>query len=484
MVPYLYTRVQCCGSHGDLASKYDITDFLEVADILQEATSLGLPEPHSEGSISACAVPKFPPHSRLWSQSPGCPNKAFVQDSAQWLFSINLSLVNLAMLVILPIGGTIADACGRKPVLLAYSCAALLACIVYTLDSKLFDVWGDAPLLISGMILAAARSPMVSVIVGAVSDLLGHNAFEKRNAFALIIAFCQIGVFICMTGSFFVLKFHLENYFLLWLVSSLWSLGTVIYVWCIIPETLPKELQTGFEWHMTNPIQTQLNAFGLVMQDMSLMMLMAYNFLSNVSFAGIITTSSFYMLMLGFTQEGLILPIMCGTIITMLSSIAVSRCGNSMGIANGIIIASILSIGYYIVAGPVSIEVGKVGLYIANGLGGAGFAFFVPSAEAIISSRVAAADQAKCQSTLSFASSIGGIIGPIVWSRFLFDATAKGMAMATPFIAGAMVNTVCWAIAMTMRSHLDADNLQASTKLLHSAGTKSEDSAQTFYGSA
>merc|ERR1719215_2341211 len=93
--------------------------------------------------IEACHVPAFPRDNSHWSMSPQCPNKAFVQQTAQGIMATMKPLQKLFCFLVLPVGGALADAIGRTPVLGLYVGGLLVACLLSAADAHAGGVWGN-----------------------------------------------------------------------------------------------------------------------------------------------------------------------------------------------------------------------------------------------------------------------------------------------------------------------------------------------------
>jgi len=448
-VPYIYSRVQCCGPHGDLHSKYDIKKPSRVRAVLKEAASLGLSVPLVNKRIRACAVPEFPPHSKMWSQSPGCVNAAFVYDTSQRILGINLPLQKVLLILVLPVGGTIADACGRQPVLLAYGAMCLLASITFMLDTRLCHVWGDVMIMFAATFLCPCWEPKDAVMVGSVLDLVGDRAAERNSALSLLWACSQVGSVVTALILFFILRLHLSSYFPLWLAYSCLALFIVAFTKLVVPETLPEELRSGIRLHMFNPLQSQFHALSLMFHDKTLIMLMVVGFLMYVHVSGTMTMAFSYLMQHGFSQEEAALPTLLSGGIQILS--ASLRARYEAGVMNCFIAANVAWFLGYSALGLLVPCIGRAAGYIAFACFGVGWSLYFPSAQAIVSAHMGEEDQAKCQSAVVCIGNVGAIIGPIIWSSCIYDATATGFAEMTPMIASMAVAVVCTALAVAIK---------------------------------
>ena len=102
-MPYLYTRVRCCGTTGaTLDPKYDQITLASNGSI--------------EAVLSGCAVAAQDVQSPEWSHSPACVNFAYVRNNAQEVRGVYGPLITVLKVAILPMAGFFADVYGRKKV--------------------------------------------------------------------------------------------------------------------------------------------------------------------------------------------------------------------------------------------------------------------------------------------------------------------------------------------------------------------------------
>jgi len=430
--PYVYTRVQCCGLHGDLDGKYDIQDAVMIGVMQKEAAAHGLSVPLVKDRLPACAIPKFPAHSSMWSQSPGCVNAAYVRDRGQRIMSINGPVQSACLLLILPVGGAIADACGRRPLLLLYSVLCTLGCIIYMLDAKFSHLWGDVFIILAGVSICPVSEPKDSVVLGAIVDNIGDNIAAKKSALSLLFACCQGGVLIGMIVAVVLLRLHTTNYFLPWLCYSVVGALIVVFTCLFIPETLPKDKQTGLKLHMFNPLQTHYNAFRIMFEDRILVLALVNSLMGQCLLSGLMSILFAYLMNQGFSQAGSILPGLCLNFFGIISSAFLSRYQHLFSAMNRLVFGSCLGVAGFFVIGPASVRFGHLAIFVGCCIFGIGSAFSTPAAQTIISNLAGEENQAKCQSALQSAGKVGSIIGPIIWGRFLFDATAVGLAATLP----------------------------------------------------
>ncbi|CAK0801718.1 unnamed protein product [Prorocentrum cordatum] len=450
-LPYLYTRVRCCGAGPGatpLGEQYDVRADLEVRAIREEAAAQGLAI-EGGASIAACAVPAFPASSRQWSLSPFCGNRAFVEDRAQRVVGINGPLQKLAGLAVLPVGGAVADAVGRRPVLIAYAVVLMAACFLYALDAAVQSSYGDVGLYLAGALLCVSWDPKDNVVNGAVSDMVSGEA-DRGRAFAFIVALNSVGMVVGFMASFFCLRMHLENYLLPWLFFACIGMGIFGFLALGMPETYPAHLRSPVTTSMLNPLSSHLRNFSLISRDRVLVGLTALHFLLMFHFVGFITQGFSYLLLMGFSMEEAVLPGVVGSMAQVAWSFVVMFALPRLGVRTCYISGHAMFAVAYLFWGPYTVMIGRSGPYIGNVAQGAAFALIIPSMQAIISQRVEKDNQSKSFSAVSAVSTVGCMLGMAFYSGVLFSGTATGMMRALPAIVSACLALACTVLAAVL----------------------------------
>mmetsp|Transcript_116493 Transcript_116493/g.324646 ORF Transcript_116493/g.324646 Transcript_116493/m.324646 type:complete len:561 (+) Transcript_116493:52-1734(+) len=441
-LPYLYTRVQCCISDEGKAlphldSHYAITAPEKVALVKGAADALGLRVRFQDSTIPACAVPAFPSAHKLWSLSPSCTNRAFVEDEAQRTVALNTPLQKMAGLLVLPVGGALSDSWGRRPVLMLYASCCALACAVFTLDTRWHSTWGDLPVYAAGMLLCVSWEPKDAVLTGAIADLLGEGEADKSRTFALLAALSAVGTVAGFFIAYVCVRVHLESYTLPWLGFTLVSLCIMMLLYKAVPETLPKALRRPVTGEMLNPLHVHLRSLQHLARDRILVTMAAVVFLWYVHFIGFITTVFSYLCMIGFSMEEAVLPGAVGNIVQGVLAAFLMPLLPCIGIWNAFVIGNALFALAYLLWGPFTVLVGHVGPYVASIAQSFAFALWTPALQTIISQRAGSDNQGKCQGAISAVATVGAIVGTPLYSGVVFDGTAHGMDQARPALLSA-----------------------------------------------
>lgn len=459
--PFIYTRVQCCGDHGPLPSKYDITDARRMSEIRAHARLEGLPLPRIQTDaagrerILGCDLPHFQPKNRMWSKSPGCVSGSYVQNQAQNFIGINTPLQKAACLVALPVGGKIADEVGRRPVLFVYAIMCFVSCAIYVADTKLFAIWGNIPAFVAGMLICPCWEPKDTVMTGSVVDLVGANVENRSRALSVQYVFYKCGCFCGYAFAFYCLGQHLTSYFRPFVVFTILAGIIAVYIMTSVPETLPAELKKPLELHMFSPLQVMREAFRLIARDWMLITLLVTGFLFYIHMVGFVTLVFSYLIGMGFTPQEAMLPGVFGIWAQMISAGLVAKFGPDIGTYNLQILSHVFFAIGYVLFGPLIDTCGHIGPYFAWSCFGVGWSLFFPSAQTIISQRVEEEHQAKCQACFAVVLNLGAIFGPPIWSYCIYDATATGIAKAKPAITSLVLSVICICLATYMRARSD-----------------------------
>lgn len=453
-LPYLYTRVRCCDeATNGLGSHYDVTSPTLVARIIDEAKALGLPVPEvlpDTHAIAACEVPKFSRHSELWALSSHCTNKAFVQDSAQRVIGIATALQKVLCLLVMPMGGAIADAYGRRPVLFLYTVWCFLGCCILLFDASVAGAWGSVPVILGALLFIGQWDPKDAVIGGAVADVVGSHEGNKVRAYGYMFCFNTFGAMAGTIVAFLCLRLHVDNYTVPWLIFTLFSAGVIGVLLLFVPETLPRSFRRP-QKSLMNPFVSFMQAVRLVSQDRVLIGMGICIFLFYVYYVGFLFTFTSYLLTVGFNFEEILLPRMVGFACEILVSTVVVPLLPQVRLWTVAIVAHFLFFVSYLLWGPWIILVGHSGAYLGQIVGSCAMPLLIPVGQTLVSQRVAKEHQSQCQAALLTCGTLGMVFGAPTYSRILFDGTARGMWKATPAFVSAFLAFLCgvmtWAVA-------------------------------------
>jgi len=449
--------VHCCGrTDVELGGHYDIREEASVEAIRREARLLGLAVPLGAGpgggaAIGSCDVPSFPAGSKQWSLSPLCTNRAFVEDQAQRLAGMNGSFQKIVGLVVLPVGGAIADALGRKPVLAVYALVLSLACVFYAMDAASQGSLGTLGLLLAGALLCVSWDPKENCLNAAVVDVFDNQA-DRGRAFACLGGLNSAGQVLGSVATYFCMRQRLENYTVPWLMFAAVGFGVFLLIVLALPETFPAELRKPVTGSMLNPLKSQWQALSLLAQDRVLAGLAGLHFLVMFHFVGFIVLSFSYLLLNGFSMDQALLPGMLGSVAQVLWTGAAVVMLPRLGLWSCYIAGHALFAVAYMFWGPYTVLVGPAGPYLGQVVQSAAWALLGPAMNAIVSERTQSDNQGKCFSAISTMGTLGIMLGVPFYSGALFDGTATGLQLALPCLVSAGVAVLSAALASVLRA--------------------------------
>lgn len=444
-LPYLYSRVSCCQHGNTLGPQYDVTSPEHVAAI-QEVTG------STDARIAACEVPPLSPGSHYWSLSSSCSNRAFVQDSAQGMMALLKPMQKLLGLAVLPIGGTVADAAGRRPVLILYCVALLLAACLSMLDSIWHAAWGDWAVFVACGLFCFSYQPKESICVAAVADLIGQHEGTKAQAFLLVRIVCGLVLLLCTAASYFALQLHLVSYWLPWLVCSCVAAFALLMVWAM-PEPLPKHWKRQLSFGDLDPVHTQLYALRLLGRDRILIELCVVSFLFWAYLLGFMTTKTSFLISMGFDMQDTILPDLFGGVCTPLLMAAAVRVMPLLGVWRAHILGHASFALAFFFYGPFTLALGSryfLGPFVAALFETCAKTLLLASVPTMLSQRVEGEHQGKCQAAALSVGTAGAVVGVPVYNHILFRATAEGLWRVAPAMSSMLLASFCVVLAAHM----------------------------------
>lgn len=459
--PYLYTRVQCCGSLGPLPHRFDITDLDEITAIQTEASDLHMgtlhveQDAHGNRFIPACSVPSFPSSSTLWSKSAKCVSTAYVRERSQRVIGITNPLQTVATLLVLPVGGVVADRFGRKPVLYVYAVMCILACLLFVFDAKYIGNVSNAFVFMGIMLICPCWEPKETVLTGAISDILGLGSPDLGRAMALLQGFFAGGWLSGFVITFIVLGYHLESYFIPWVFFTAVAVCILIILNLTVSETLPQKLRRNIGWSDFNPITAQMNSLSVIWHDRLLVILMLNGAVVYVHYVGFITLEMSLLTSMGFSLRGAMLPKFTEVPVQLACCLWLSQYSSKIGAKNLYVIGNFMFVLAYLFYGPLVLVLGHASPYIANAFFGIALGCFSPAVSTIIAKRVGDANQVKCLAGVSWTFKIGCAVGPPVWNFVIYDAMASGWAFTRPAFVSLIVSLATTGVAFYLRAKED-----------------------------
>lgn len=148
-------------------------------------------------------------------------------------------------------------------------------------------------------------------------------------------------------------------------------------------------------------------------------------------------TAFSFLMLVGFDTGEAVLPATLGTCCQVLFSGVMISVMPKLGVYNAFILGHVFFTLSFAFWGYFTIYLGEEGLghwspYVANILQSFGFTTVFPAFQTIVSQRVEEYNQSKCNAAFLCIGTAGAILGTPLYSDYLFDGTAVGMAKAFP----------------------------------------------------
>lgn len=331
-----------------------------------------------------------------------------------------------------PILGALSDRFGRRPVVLASNFG--LAC-----DYVLMALAPSLPWLFLGRLLSGATAASVSTAFAYLADI---TAPEKRaEVFGKVGAAFGAGFVVgpAVGGLLGEIDLHLP----FWVAAGL-SVANTLYGFFVLPESLPKERRSAFQWRRANPV----GALTLLRSRAGLLGLASVNFLAQLAAT---VLPSVYVLFAaqryGWSalQIGLSLAFVgVASIVTRLFVVGpvVARLGEHRAILIGYSAGIVGFLCLALVPSGVVAMIGIIPLAL--------WAIAEPAMQGSMSRLVGADEQGRLQGANASVQSIAQLIGPFLFTMtfaFFIGASAPLALPGAPFLLAAALLLAAMAAA-------------------------------------
>ena len=331
-----------------------------------------------------------------------------------------------------PILGALSDRFGRRPVVLASNFG--LAC-----DYVLMALAPSLPWLFLGRLLSGATAASVSTAFAYLADI---TAPEKRaEVFGKVGAAFGAGFVVgpAVGGLLGEIDLHLP----FWVAAGL-SVANTLYGFFVLPESLPKERRSAFQWRRANPV----GALTLLRSRAGLLGLASVNFLAQLAAT---VLPSVYVLFAaqryGWSalQIGLSLAFVgIASIVTRLFVVGpvVTRVGEHRAILIGYSAGIVGFLCLALVPSGVVAMIGIIPLAL--------WAIAEPAMQGSMSRLVGAEEQGRLQGANASVQSIAQLIGPFLFTMtfaFFIGASAPMALPGAPFLLAAALLLAAMAAA-------------------------------------
>ncbi len=327
-----------------------------------------------------------------------------------------------------PVLGALSDRVGRRPVVLASNLGLGLDYILMAMAPTLG--W-----LFVGRLISGITSASFSTAGAYIADI---TPAEKRAArFGLLGAAFGLGFIVgpAVGGVLGAIDLRLP----FWVAGGL-SLTNALYGFFILPESLPKERRSPFNWRKANP----LGALRFLRSYPALLGLAAASFLYRVAHDSLSTVFVLYGdFRYGWTEAvtGLVLAAVgVATMIVQGGLIrpVVARLGDLRSVYLGLYCGIA---GFAVFALAPTTEIFLIGTALLALLG-----FVSPSLQSLMTQRVGATEQGQLQGALASLGGISGMMAPLLYSQvfaFSIDAGRPVYLSGTAFLLSSFVLLGC-----------------------------------------
>jgi DHA1 family tetracycline resistance protein-like MFS transporter len=337
-----------------------------------------------------------------------------------------------------PVIGALSDRFGRRPLILVSNLGLGLNYVLMA--------WAPS---LGWLFLGRVISGVTGASFGTASAYIADTtpAEERAHAFGMLGAAFGAGFVLGPAIGGFLADYGPKLPF--WVAAG-FSLANALYGLFVLPESLPKELRTGFSWKRANPI----GALGLLRQHPELLGLAGVIFLSNLAQVSLGSTVVLYAThRYGWTTSSLGITLaLVGVALIVVQVGVVGRFVRYFGSRAGLIAGLCFGAAGLCIAGLA--ETGAMfwwGIPVLALWGVAG-----PAAQGIMTRHVTASEQGLLQGATASLVGIAELIGPSIFTltfAYFVRAGQPPERAGAPFLlAGAILAAAAiWAFVATRR---------------------------------
>mmetsp|Transcript_125452 Transcript_125452/g.366430 ORF Transcript_125452/g.366430 Transcript_125452/m.366430 type:complete len:513 (-) Transcript_125452:42-1580(-) len=369
-------------------------------------------------------------------------------------------------------GVMLIDTWGRKPMMVLSLCGYFLCCLLFVLVC----LWGNVSnpftnsLLYLGILIAALLNTFVGASTAMAADGMDAQSEQRSSALAVLNIAKTAGIFVGFGGGYFVLLADLEDYFLVWTAVSLLILIFIVISLCVLRETrpeagasalgearLPLRAAEGAGRCRSEGVRELGAALRLLRHDRFLCWVALLSVLGNgVVYGAISLSGAWAILVCGYSQAvaslaGIVQPafIIVGSAMFMPMARAIGKHYSNF-VGQVLLLVGLLMTG---LGGFSPSLAARVLFWLGWGVAvGLGLGIITPAVAAIMSPRVADADQGKLFAGVTFFAFIGIASSTYFFTNVLLSGGDEAGAAARLtqgfFISGAgqAMLLLCWIV--------------------------------------
>lgn len=351
-----------------------------------------------------------------------------VTEDLRWTVTLGV-ISSIVHFVVAPMLGTLSDAWGRRPLLIACAALGLAPAVAQTLF-----VYFDVSLYISFALSPLASLPVGSLFFAYITDRVSDTR-SRVVAFGLVAAGLEsvvllgllVGVMLPMRAGF--------------AVSVCTSVGSLLYIVFFLPESLPRERRSKVRIQAMVPISGLSILWRNPLFMMLTFMLVVSSF-CNVGFSDV--KNSYLQKYLPWTIKATYLSVLAGLTSSLLWMGCFLRWLTArLGNVGVMMFAQAANATYCLLFGFVS---DNWQVWALNGILLGPMALFFPAVSALTSSLVSDSEQGQLQGAMGTVKAVAEALGPIFFGKVFERSNEAGQW--TPHSRSVFY----WAFAMSIPS--------------------------------
>ncbi|HEY2628112.1 MAG TPA: TCR/Tet family MFS transporter [Usitatibacter sp.] len=354
------------------------------------------------------------------------------------VFGIFMTTWGLMQFFAMPIVGALSDRFGRRPVI-------LISCFGMGCDYFLMAWAPTLEWLFLGRVISGITASGISTAFAYIADVAPPE--KRAQSFGIVGA--AFGLGFVLGPAFGGILGQVDPRLPFW-VAGFMALLAAAYGYFVLPESLPPERRSSFEWKKANP----LGSLELLRSHRELSGLAVSNFLMSLAHVVLPSVTVLYMsyrygwdaLTVGLVLAGVGV---CSMIVQgLLIKPVVSRLGERIALALGLTFG-MLGFIVYGLAPTGLIFLAGVPLLALWGFGG-------PSLQSLMTRHVSGSEQGKLQGANASLTAIAGVVGPSIFATAFSACIAPDARLDLPgapyLIAAAMLLASCAIALYTTRT--------------------------------
>jgi len=352
--------------------------------------------------------------------------------SAAGLFGLFGTVWAAMQFLFAPVLGSLSDRVGRRPVI-------LLSCLGLGLDYIIMALAPTVGWLFVGRVLSGITASSFTTSFAYIADVTEPD--ERARRFGMLGAAFGVGFILGPAVGGLLGGISLRAPF--WAAGALSIVGAA-YGWFVLPESLPLERRSSFQWRRANP----LGSLGLLRRHEALLTLAVMAFVYRVAHDALPSVFVLYGdYRFGWTARtvGFALAIVGAASIIVQAGLvgpAVRRLGEPRALLAGLACGALAFVVYGLAPNGV--------VFLLGIAPGSLYGLVYPSLQGLMTRRVGPDEQGRLQGALGSLIGIAGVIAPVLFTQVFAAAIGpfRGVGLpGAPFLLAALLLVVAMAVA-------------------------------------